>query len=166
VTLLASVSLGLVILVQGWVLRDEWRHLAAGARAAPAAELVASLDARPEARVHLLGFPHQDRYGGRLRPLDTWYLGRLDPARLVDHRADPRTLLSLDEREDPPASTSPRDYLLISFRFLPGGRLRGGDLASLAARYELLAWPAPPQGGARPSTGAVPQRLPAGLTVP
>ena len=123
------------------VLRDHWRWLSLPPAPSPGARLVEDLRREGVERVHLLGFPHQARYGDRLRPLDTWYLGRLGIDRLVDHGADPLSAEAGAER-----ATRPRQALIVNGHSLPDGRLTLQQRARLAQRYRVLAWPGSPQG--------------------
>jgi hypothetical protein len=137
----APFALALCLLASLLVLRDHWRWLSLPPAPSPGAQLVDDLRREEVERVHLLGFPHQARYGDRLRPLDTWYLGRLGIDRLVDHGADPASAEAGADR-----ATRPRETLVVNGHSLPGGRLTKQQRARLAERYRLLAWPTSPQG--------------------
>jgi 4-amino-4-deoxy-L-arabinose transferase-like glycosyltransferase len=137
----APFALALCLLASALVLRDHWRWLSLPPTPSPAAHLIEDLRRAQVERVHLLGFPHQARYGDQLRPLDTWYLGRLGIDRLVDHGADPALAEAGADR-----AIRPKETLIVNGHSLPGGRLTPPQRARLAERYRVLAWPGSPQG--------------------
>jgi 4-amino-4-deoxy-L-arabinose transferase-like glycosyltransferase len=137
----ASFALALCLLAPLLVLRDHWRWLSLPPTPSPAAHLVEELRREGVERVHLLGFPHQARYGDALRPLDTWYLGRLGIDRLFDHREDPASAEAGAAR-----AARPREVLILNGHSLPGGRLSNEQRGRLAERYRVRVWPESPQG--------------------
>ena len=143
----ASVALVLCLLAPAAAVLDHWRWLSLPPTPSPAARLVEDLRRGGAERVHLLGFPHQERYDDQLRPLDTWYLGRLGIDRLIDHRADPVSPLAGASAEGGVAGR-PRsgDALILNRHSLAGGRLTKQQGTRLAELYRVLVWPASPQG--------------------